>query len=212
VNSQHPEGDQTPAAEGTEGAVEDKRVAARRRFLKMGAGGSTAMVVTIMHKRAFASTVKKGAIVSACVSLQGYPDIKGMNQKKALQLSPMGTPKGVVCNPKPKTNQCVANTPSTYYDGNGQRVLVVEGSKLSKGCGNFDDTMFFQRDYRLYELGYCPVKINPNGDLVYEAGLVYYDKDDKCKVGQTDPKKGVCVGIGTDKKGDPITFWQRTCE
>jgi hypothetical protein len=195
-------------------AAEDKRAAARRRFLKMGAGGSTAMMVTIMHKRAYAATtLKKGAIVSTCVSLQGYPDIKHMDRKKALQLSPGGTPKGVVCMPKPKTNQCVANQASKYYNDQGQKVLVVDGGKLGKGCGNIDDSLFFQRDYRLYELGHCPVKQLPNGDLTYETGLLYFEKDGDCKVGDVDKKTGaVCVGIGTKQDGKPITFWQRTCD
>ena len=35
-------------------AADDKRVAARRRFLRVGAGGSAALVMTVTHKRSFA--------------------------------------------------------------------------------------------------------------------------------------------------------------
>ena len=113
MNSQHPSNEPvghrlTPSAEAEVQTEEAKRVAARRRFLRMGAGGS-AVLVTIVHKRAFAQgmSLKKGAIASACVSMQGVPDIKGLNQKKALQLSAMGNPKNVMCNARGTTNTCI---------------------------------------------------------------------------------------------------------
>ena len=52
-------------------ATEDKRVAARRRFLRVGAGGSAALVMTVTHKRSFAGGVKKGVVASHCTSLRG---------------------------------------------------------------------------------------------------------------------------------------------
>jgi hypothetical protein len=195
-----------PAAESPGGVAEDKRAAARRRFLKMGAGGSSAMVMTIVHKRAFGNvTIKKGAIASACVSLQGVPDIKGMHQKKALQLSAMGTPKGMICRPRPVNNTCSATSMSPYYNEEGKRVYTVTSKMLDDGCGKLDDTIHFQRDYRLYQQGYCPVKYDANGDLTYDTAAVYYVKD-KCKDGAIDSKTGaVCVRIGKD------TFWKHTC-
>jgi len=184
------ESEAAPVASGA--AAEDKRIAARRRFLKMGAGGSTAMLVTIMHQRAFAKEpkIKKGQIISACVSMQGVPDIKGMKQKKAIQLSPLGSPKHVMCRPKPATNQCAANNPSRFFNADKEHVLVVDGGTLDKGCGNLDDTLHYQRDFRLYEKGYCPVKV-VNGDLMYDDTATYWawvKENGDLRGNQDDPK------------------------
>jgi len=214
VNTQDREDGKSPAESeaalvASAAAAEDKRIAARRRFLKMGAGGSTAVMVTIAHRRAFAG-MKKGQIISNCVSLQGVPDLKGMNQKKALQLSPMGTPKGVQCNPKPATNQCVADQPSKYYNAQGLQVAVVRSSKIKDGCGNLTDTLFYQKDFRLYDKGYCPVILSPSGELTYDTTAVFYEKKD-CDLGKP-MKDGVCTDLGVKDKDKVVTFVLRQCE
>jgi hypothetical protein len=214
VNSPHRDDDKNPAPttggpDSPSSAAEDKRAAARRRFLKMGAGGSTAVVVTIMHRRAFAG-IKKGQIISQCVSLQGVPDLKGMDQKKALQLSPMGTPKGVQCLPRPATNTCSPKKDANYYNEQGIRPVIASAKMISKGCGNLDDTIAYGNDFRLYEKGYCPVKWD--GDLLtYDTSAVFYEKKG-CTVGQ--PKDGgLCVDLGVrDKDGKVVTFVKHQCQ
>jgi hypothetical protein len=165
--------------------AEAKRVAARRRFLKGGTGAS-AVVLTVLHKRAFAattvSTVKKGAIASACVSLQGIPDIKGITQKKALQLSAMGTPKGLMCRAKPVTNTCTfPQDKADKFDqyGNKTQIAVYSNSQLKDGCGYLDDTVANSHDFRLYSKHYCPVVQNISGDLTYDTNATYYDNKGK---------------------------------
>lgn len=160
---------------------EDKRIAARRRFLRMGAGGS-AMLVTIVHKRAFAAgmTIKKGAIASACVSLMGVPDIKGLDSKRALQLSAMGSPKHVVCNAKETVNTCSTpqGTASKYYDLNRQQVSYFKSNQFKNGCGDLQTTVDASYNYRLYQKGYCPVVYDSTG-LHYKSDAMYYTIDKK---------------------------------
>jgi hypothetical protein len=82
-------------------STNDRRIEARRKFLRMGAGGSAALVVTVMHKRAFAGPKKgDGAVASNCASLRGVPDLRKADKKKALEASAMGTPKHMFCRPR----------------------------------------------------------------------------------------------------------------
>lgn len=166
-----------PAVEAR--AEEAKRLAARRRFLRMGAGAS-AVLVTVVHKRAFAggTTIKKGAIASACVSLQGFPDMKGINNKKALQFSAMGSPKNMLCRPRDSTvNNCV--TPlgkDTYINqwGNTVSYQYYNTSQLKNGCGHLEDTIRNSYDYRLQHKHYCPVIFDAAGDLTYNLNAKWY--------------------------------------
>ncbi len=178
--------------------AEETRVAARRRFLRAGAGGSAALVMTVTHKRAFAG-MKKGVVASNCASLlQGTPDLTGMKHKKPLEFSAMGTPKNLICRtkdyPQPIGN-CAEIYPSRYVDVNGNTKLVADGDELNKGCGRLDNnepghnTLQQSYNYRLYGQdkaggklpgygegsggGYCPVVIDANGDLNY-VQMNYY--------------------------------------
>jgi len=160
---------------------EAKRLAARRRFLRMGAGASaSAVLVTVVHKRAFAggTTIKKGAVASACVSLQGVPDMKGLNDKKALQFSAMGSPKNVMCRPRDSTvNSCV--TPQgkdTYVNEFGQKVnyQYYTDKQLKDGCGVLEDTVRKSYDYRLLQKHYCPVVFDGAGNLTYDLNAKWY--------------------------------------
>lgn len=151
--------------------VEAKRLAARRRFLR-GAGGSAALVVTVVHKRAFATTGfgKKGAVVSTCVSLQGVPDLRRTDHKKALELSQFGeAPKNVVCRPRdaPPPSCPAERETSRYYNASGQQVKFLDPKYLKEGCGTLEETILKSRNYRLYEKGWCPIK--------YEFGTLSYD-------------------------------------
>jgi len=64
-------GEQPPPAEA-------KRLAARRRFLKGGAAGSGAAVLTLYHTKGYASKGKKVVLSStqACLSIGGMPGKK----------------------------------------------------------------------------------------------------------------------------------------
>ena len=168
-------------------AAEEKRVAARRRFLRVGAGGSAALVMTVTHKRSFAGGIKKGVVASHCTSLQGVPDLKGVKNKKALEFSAMGTPKHLMCRPRSNDPNPVGNCaeiyPSRYVDSNGITHLVADGNELNKGCGNLNDTVVKSQNYRLYGQdkvggkdpgygegsggGYCPIAFDNNGNLNY---------------------------------------------
>lgn len=167
-------------------ATEDKRVAARRRFLRVGAGGSAALVMTVTHKRSFAGGVKKGVVASHCTSLRGVPDLKGVKNKKALEFSAMGTPKHLICrrpgDGQPQGN-CAEIYPSRYANINGDTYLVADGNELNKGCGNLNDTVAKSQNYRLYGQdnvggkapgygegsggGFCPIAFDNSGNLNY---------------------------------------------
>ena len=167
-------------------ATEEKRVAARRRFLRVGAGGSAALVMTVTHKRSFAGGVKKGVVASHCTSLQGVPDLKGVKNKKALEFSAMGTPKHLICrrpgDGQPQGN-CAEIYPSRYANINGDTYLVADGNELNKGCGNLNDTVAKSQNYRLYGQdnvggkapgygegsggGFCPIAFDNSGNLNY---------------------------------------------
>ena len=168
-------------------ATEDKRVAARRRFLRVGAGGSAALVMTVTHKRSFAGGVKKGVVASHCTSLRGVPDLTGVKNKKALEFSAMGTPKHLICRRQgdgQPQGVCTENLESRYVDANGNWYLVADGDELNKGCGTLAETVQKSYNYRLYGVdksgkkptgygegtggGFCPIKIDPiTGDLNY---------------------------------------------
>lgn len=185
-----------PALEGVD-AAEAKRVAARRRFLRVGGGGSAALVLTVVHKRSFAG-MKKGVIASQCTSLRGVADLTGAKHKKPLEMSAMGTPKNMICRQpgdgKPVGN-CQEIYPSRYVDQNGKYYLVANGDEINKGCGNLELTVQKSANYRLYgtdKVGgkppgwgegshgeYCPIAFDANGDLNYVQKNYYKLKEDK---------------------------------
>ena len=168
-------------------AAEEKRVAARRRFLRIGAGGSAALVMTVTHKRAFAGGIKKGVMASICTSLRGVADLTGVKHKNALETSAMGTPKNMIC--RPRTNDtnpvgsCTLTHESRYVDANGKVYLVADPGELNKGCGTLELTAQRSETSRLYGAakrgntpagygegsggGYCPIAIDNNGNLNY---------------------------------------------
>jgi len=173
------------------------------------------MAVTVMHKRAFArggTTMKKGTVASACVSLQGVPDIKGMKQKKALQLSPMGSPKGMMCRePKDSANQCVANQTSRFFNASKLHVPVVDGKTLDDGCGNLEATLYYQKDYRLYQEGFCPVTRDLEGNLTYDTNAKFYAYG-KWKDGKKGKPATFDFAKDQDKPGTDDTFEELPCE
>lgn len=170
----------TEAQAGVAPVDVDQRVEARRRFLKGGAGGSAMLMLTVTHKRAFAG--KKGSVASACTSLQGTPDIKGINTKKALEASAMGTPKGLICRPRdgvdPNRSDAIPGVTkeSRYLDSLGNRVPVYDLDNLKQGLGDIQTTLNYSSKARLYDKGYCPVKIDANGVLQYDHSAVYYKR------------------------------------
>lgn len=187
---QHSPPGEQPASDS--GVAEAKRVAARRRFLRMGAGGSAAVLVTVVHKRAFAGGgAKKGSVISHCVSIGGVPDIKGMDQKKALQISAGGTLKHTVCYTSPKNppppytcDQPLGGTAPVYglvQSAKGgwkvkevARVEVFSDRQMKEGCGLLTSTpkdprpgmveSVYQYNYRLYKKFSCPIRLN--GDRI----------------------------------------------
>ena len=194
-----------PKVQGSANAAgsDDARVEARRRFLRIGAGGSAALVVTVMHRRAFASAgIKKNVIASACTSLQGVPDLQNTKSKRALETSAMGTPKGLICRPKQAglapgqlpPNLCA---PGPYKNAQYRNQYGVvqrynDYSKLNDGCGAIEHTanmnpLTFETgsgSYRLYEKGWCPIKYDSSG-LNYDTSAKYY----------TPPKPGTDVWV-----------------
>lgn len=170
---------------------EDRKIAARRRFLRISTQGSAALVVTVAHRRTFAG-IKKNVVASACASLQGTPDLKGANQKKALEASAMGTHKGLICRPRPpapdpnKVGSCTPTKTSQFFELNGtnySKVLYVDGKELEKGCGSIlinstppNNTISASYNYRLYEKGYCPIVFDSSGGLEYKLDAVYYTR------------------------------------
>ena len=192
-----------PKVQGSANAAgsDDARVEARRRFLRIGAGGSAALVVTVMHRRAFASAgIKKNVIASACTSLQGVPDLQNTKSKRALETSAMGTPKGLICRPK-QAGIDPFNPPNMCKDGpfkNAQYRSVNttqiqtynDYSKLNDGCGAVGYTVEASNNYRLYEKGWCPIKYDGSG-LNYDTSAVYFA-----------PKAGV----------SPVVWEQQACK
>lgn len=167
----------------SEQTVEDKKVAARRRFLRVGAQGSAALIVTVAHRRAFAG-IKKNVIASACASLQGTPDLVGADKKKALEASAMGTPKGLICRPRPpahdpnKLNILTGQTKQAKYykDGFGTPVQYISEKEFNSGLGTLEgpnSTVSASYNYRLYENGYCPIVVDSTG-LKYDETAKYY--------------------------------------
>ena len=170
---------------------EDRKIAARRRFLRISAQGSAAIVVTVAHRRTFAG-IKKNVVASACGSLQGTPDLKGANKKKALEASAMGTPKGLICRPRPpapdpnKLGSCTPTETSKFFklDGtNYSKVPIVDGKELENGCGSIlidsmppNNTISASYNYRLYEKGYCPIVFDSSGGLTYKLDAQYYTR------------------------------------
>lgn len=159
--------------------AERKRLAARRRFMRMGAGGAAALMVTVVHKRAFAggSGKKTTAIQSLCGSAAMSPDLKGANGKNALQQSAMGTPKGLVCQPTRRDSCNAANvqqSDNNHLNQFGQNVWFVKSSEFkNNGCGSLTATTNISANYRLYKQGYCPI-VYTNGALTYDTTAQYY--------------------------------------
>ena len=138
-------------------------------------------MVTVVHQRAFAG-VKKATVASACASLRGVPDLKRVTQKKALEASAFGTPKGLICRPKsgPDPNaigDCTKTKTANFFDINGVKPLYVSQNQLAKGCGTLTSTVDKSYNFRLYEKGWCPVKYDATG-LFYETTAKYYTKKD----------------------------------
>jgi hypothetical protein len=169
--------EQQPALSPTD----DRRVQARRRFLRLGAGGSAALVVTVVHKRAFAG-IKKNVVASNCASLQGVPDLKNADRKKALETSAMGTPKGLICRPRDETPPICPTTSdkkSQFYKfpNDSGKQFYISANKFKNGCGSIEKTLQTSHNYRLYEKGYCPLKYDLNG-LDYDRSATYFRKKD----------------------------------
>lgn len=161
-------------------SAEDRRVHARRRFLRLGAGGSAALVVTVVHKRAFAG-IKKNVVASNCASLQGVPDLKHADQKKALETSAMGTPKGLICRPReevPPACPTTSGKTSNFYKfaNDSGKQFYISTKYFKDGCGSIEKTLQTSHNYRLYEKGYCPLKYDQNG-LDYDRTATYFKKD-----------------------------------
>lgn len=157
--------------------TDDRRIEARRKFLRMGAGGSAALVVTVVHKRAFAGPKKGGGVVASnCASLRGVPDLRKADKKKALEASAMGTPKNMICRPRdqPPPHPGSPNKKSKYYNQNGQQPLVYSSKKFKEGLGDLDLTLQHANNYRLYEKGYCPIVYDQFG-LRYDTSAVYFE-------------------------------------
>lgn len=155
-------------------SAEDRRVQARRRFLRTGAGGTAALIVTVTHKRAFAG-IKKNTVASNCASLRGVPDLKGADQKKALETSAMGTPKGLVCRPKGEPPSCptAGDKLAKYVDSSGVPQYYISASVFKNGCGSIERTVQASRNYRLYQKGWCPLKYDANG-ISYDTTAAYF--------------------------------------
>jgi hypothetical protein len=149
----------------------------------MGTGGSAAVVMTIVHKRASAGTsIKKGDIISRCTSLHGVADLKGATAKNPLEHSIGGTYKNLMCrretDPKPApVGDCSQLESNKYYfdkehDFPGQDDAVGPGTtwntrlrkkgEVNKGCGTLEETIEAANPIR-ENLGYCPIKIEPDG-------------------------------------------------
>ena len=196
------------AAESQPTAIENKRQAARRRFMRMGAGGAAGLMVTVVHKRAFAGA-KKTTVQSLCGSLQGKPDFiknggsSGVTSKK-ITLSAMGTPKGLVCkNPSPNTSALRENK-TKYWShspfaagarkvdvGGGQDWYTFNDNIVEAGYGNLNDTLARGNEWRILEHGYCPIQVDTQGQLVFVPGQgpeKFYYKSYNNYVNRIDPK------------------------
>jgi hypothetical protein len=159
-------------------SAEDRQGSARRRFLRAGAGGTAALVVTVAHKRAFAG-IKKNVVASNCASFQGVPDLKGADKKNALQTSAMGTPKGLICRPRDQQISPPTDTRKSEfykYANNEGQVLFIKSNGFKNGSGTIQKTLQMSHNYRLYEKGYCPLKFDQNG-LYYDTTATYFKKE-----------------------------------
>jgi hypothetical protein len=160
-------------------SADDRRVQARRRFLRMGAGGSAALVVTVVHKRAFAGP-KKNVVASNCASLRGVPDLKHADKKKALETSAMGTPKGLICRPRDEPHPlppAAGRKKSQFYkfpNDSGQQ-YYISAKQFDDGLGSIEKTVEASYNYRLYEKGYCPLKYDGR-NLTYDRSATYFEK------------------------------------
>lgn len=163
----------------------DKRAAARRRFLRIGAAGSS-VLLTVVHQRAFAIArpVSVGKVVSTCVS--GVADLKNAGTQNALANSVMGGVDNFICrrpgNTFP-TSTCPAGSTDTQFVNSvgtpGKYDAAYSGppgvgSALNSGCGTVELTRTTSRDFRLYEKGWCPIAWDGTSTLSYDTSAVYY--------------------------------------
>lgn len=161
--------------------AEAKRLSARRRFMRMGAGGTAGLMVTVVHKRAFAG--KKTTIQSLCGSLAGTPNFikngngAGMTTKK-ITLSAMGTPKGLVCGPTQPATNWTRSEEGKYWTNSpfganarieGSKIYTYEEASVKLGGIDINDTLTKGNEWRLVENGWCPIKLDSNGMLYVEA-------------------------------------------
>ena len=174
-------------------SVEAKRLLARRRFMRMGAGGTAGLMVTVVHKRAFGA--KKTTVQSLCGSLQGTPNFikngagAGMTSKK-ITLSAMGTPKGLVCNaPRPGFNATRSNEgryflvdqnwgaptlprgPTIVVDSNDPnkaKIYTFTDQEIAWGGKDLSESLTYGNEWRLVEKGWCPIKVD-NGRLYIDS-------------------------------------------
>ena len=182
-------------------SVEAKRLLARRRFMRMGAGGTAGLMVTVVHKRAFGA--KKTTVQSLCGSLQGTPNFikngagAGMTSKK-ITLSAMGTPKGLVCNAPPRGFNTTRNNEGRYFvvDGpfsslKGNPTVVPESGDPDKakiytfadqevewGGANLSESLTYGNEWRLVEKGWCPIYVDGNGLLQTQKDVKVIKKAD----------------------------------
>ena len=178
------------AAESPPTPLESKRMAARRRFMRMGAGGAAGLMVTVVHKRAFAGA-KKTSVQSLCGSLQGTPDFIKNNKNagvtsKKITLSAMGTPKGLVCtNPSPgsyTSREKEVDFRAAQYSNlteinKGDKWYTYKEDIVKQGTGDLNSTLIKGNEWRLLEKGWCPIKVE-GGRVFVEPGHIYYKKGD----------------------------------
>ena len=170
-------------------SVEAKRLMARRRFMRMGAGGTAGLMVTVVHKRAFGA--KKTTVQSLCGSLQGTPNFikngggAGMTSKK-ITLSAMGTPKGLVCNAPRQGFNTNRNNEGRYFlvdpvwgappspgpriavdsnDPNKAKIYTFADQQVEWGGANLSESLTYGNEWRLVEKGWCPIYVDGNGLL-----------------------------------------------
>ena len=93
----------------------------------------------------------------------------------------MGTPKGLICRKKVgDTNKLDVLSGQTktgkYYDQSGTKMKYIDPKEFQDGLGKLEDsngTISASKNYRLYEMGYCPIKYDATG-LNYDTGATYF--------------------------------------
>ena len=192
-------------------SVEAKRLSARRRFMRMGAGGTAGLMVTVVHKRAFGA--KKTTVQSLCGSLQGTPNFikngggAGMTSKK-ITLSAMGTPKGLVCNAPPRAAFNTArNNEGRYFvvndllkgrvvpesgDPDKAKIYTFADQEVEWGGENLSESLTYGNEWRLVEKGWCPIYVDGNGLLQTQKNVKVIKKADFRFSGVPESKQMAC--------------------